>query len=212
MAKIRSIPLVLFAKTPIAGEVKTRLQPQCTPQQCVDIARILISESVRVVSRVWPGSVSLAVWPDANDSFLQRLPSDHDLSVLVQVAGDLGDKMHAALQQSGYPAAVMGCDVPHIPSAHLSQAYRWLSDGRDVIGPSADGGYYLLGLARPAPTIFNGIKWGTDQVLTATLDRAHNIDRRLLSLPVLNDIDTWADLSTTPLPALQAYLKTMQQE
>lgn len=212
MSNAAGIPLVLFAKAPVAGAVKTRLQPQCTAEQCADIASILLTETVRKACKYWPGNVVLAVWPDLQNPFLRHLADEYGLIMHQQVDGDLGEKMHASLLHFGYPAAVIGCDTPQISAADLQLAHQNLAEGLEVIGPSNDGGYYFLGLNNPAPDLFAQMPWGGNCVLSTTLDRALATGRTLQLLSCLNDIDTWQDLITSELPALQAYTKTIKPE
>lgn len=188
--------LILFAKTPTPGTVKTRLQPALTPGQAVQVAELLIEQTV-LRAKSWPGPVELAVWPDQSHPLFQRLSREHGLRCRPQVQGDLGEKMAAALTAAtarGRPAAILGCDVPHCPATVLKDACRRLRSGSAVLGPSSDGGYYLIGMGTGEPALFHGIPWGTDQVLQRTRERAAALDLSFYLLPVLTDLDTWAEL------------------
>jgi len=202
------IPLLLFAKAPIAGQVKTRLHSHCSPEQAAVIAEILLEESIVKAQSAWPGEVHLSVWLDYQHEFLQRMQKRYSLKVAQQAAGDLGEKMLAALNGFGYPAVVMGCDAPHVPAQVLQNAFDILSSGQSVIGPSEDGGYYLLGLQQPQPNLFNDIAWGGDQVLETTLVRARSTGLALHQLDVLNDVDEWQDVcrAARVLPRLADYI------
>lgn len=202
------IPLLLFAKAPIAGRVKTRLQRHCTPEQAAEIAKILLQESLRKVTQVWPGPVSLTVWLDQDHPFLLEMAAKYNVTLSLQAAGDLGAKMHSALQQFGYPAAVMGCDAPHVTDASLLQAYTSLSAGESVLGPSRDGGYYLIGLSESMPSLFTNMAWGTDTVLRETLDRVNQTTLTMRQLAALQDVDEWPDVLgvADQLPELNRYL------
>ena len=186
--------LVLFARTPIAGKVKTRLQPGCSAQQAAEVAAILVEETVRVVRTAWPGPVELCVWPEPHHDILHRISVNYDVPLTRQVTGTLGDKMQHAMTRVGYPCAVMGCDVPQCLPVTLVRASTLLTNGDNVIGPSTDGGYYLLGLQHPAPAIFTDIDWGEDSVLGETLRRAVKISLHLPLLEPLLDIDSFVDL------------------
>ncbi len=207
---INDIPLLLFAKAPIAGEVKTRLQSHCTAEQAAGIAEILMEVSIHKATQYWPGPVYLSVWLDQAHPFLKEMTSRYPVSITQQRGGDLGAKMNHALEQYGYPAAVMGCDVPHINSDTLRAASLALSDGRSVVGPSEDGGYYLLGLAEPAAFLFSEMPWGTSAVLEQTLDRANQHLLDFLHLPTMIDIDEWHDVQAVKkaVPGLDAYLES----
>lgn len=188
------IPLLLFAKAPISGQVKTRLMSHCSADQAAKIAEILIEQSLKLAIDVWPGKVLLGVWGAQEHPFIIEMLERYDVQLLPQVSGDLGQKMSAAFSQVGYPAAILGCDVPHIPAATLRDAYQRLIDGGNVIGPSEDGGYYLIGLSEACPSIFQNIEWGGDSVLAKTLESAAQaqLDTRLLA--ELFDIDRWQDV------------------
>lgn len=204
----RPIPLLLFAKAPIPGRVKTRLTSHCSHQQAADIAKILLKEAVAKCVDFWPGEVKLAVWLDHKDAFIQAIIREYAIELLTQSVGDLGQKMHAALEQVGYPAAIMGCDVPHIEGQVLLNAYHHLSAAQNVIGKAKDGGYYLIGLTAPCRQVFDGIEWGSNRVYAATQLRAQQQAIEFKNLPLLNDVDNWQDVLELAqvLPGIQRYL------
>ena len=122
------------------------------------------------------------------------------LRLVAQRGGDLGARMAqlvAGLLADGHRAALLvGSDLPTLPSAYLAEAARVLAEGAAdvVLGPAEDGGYYLIGLAQPAPALFEGVAWGTDGVLEATRARARAFGLREHLLPLWYDVDTAADL------------------
>lgn len=189
--------LILFAKTPVAGRVKTRLIPDLGEQGAADLARALIEESVRRSVEAWPGPVSLQVWPDIGHQCFETLRRRHGVTVSLQSKGDLGAKMFEALNdahQRGAAAAIMGCDVPQCPAETHRTAHAFLAQGRSVIGPSDDGGYYLIGINPPQRKCFERIRWGGSKVFDTTLKRAASAGVELIVLQQLNDIDTMGDL------------------
>jgi rSAM/selenodomain-associated transferase 1 len=115
-----------------------------------------------------------------------------------QAGADLGERLAGAfdalLAAEGDRAVVMGSDCPGLEAAHLAQAFDALESHDVAIGPTRDGGYYLIGLARRAPALFEGIAWGTDEVHEQTTARARAADLSIAELPVLDDLDTPADL------------------
>jgi len=203
------IPLFLFAKAPIPGKVKTRLQTHCSSKQAAQIASILIEQSIRLAIKYWPGSLYLSVWLDQDHPFLQKMQQRYAVKLVEQCDGDLGAKMRESLARFGYPAAVMGCDAPHATPDALQLAHHQLSNGKSVIGASDDGGYYFLGLSAPADYLFDDIPWGGDQVLDKTYNLAAIHQLELGHLSSLNDIDLWADLVSAAdvLPVLADYLR-----
>ncbi|RBP53377.1 TIGR04282 family arsenosugar biosynthesis glycosyltransferase [Arenicella xantha] len=188
------IPLILFAKAPIPGKVKTRLQSHCSAQQAAYIASYLMEASIQAATRHWPGSVYLSVWLDEHHSFFETMQTRYPVRMTVQTDGDLGEKMRHALHSFGYPAVVMGCDAPHTAAATYVTAFERLQQGESVIAPSDDGGYYLLGLAQPANALFLDKPWGTADVLSQTMQSAATLGLSLHELDSLNDIDEWNDL------------------
>jgi rSAM/selenodomain-associated transferase 1 len=206
------IPLFLFAKAPIAGKVKTRLQPHCNAQQAADIAKILLEAAVQKCVAAWPGVVKLSVWLDREDDFLQSIARRYCLEIVFQNEGDLGAKMHNTFEEHGYPAAIMGCDAPHVLTSSLTQAYAMLHQEKNVIAPSEDGGYYFIGLSQACSGLFEHIVWGAENVYTDTQANAKKNGIEHFSLPSLNDVDTWQDVLSVAqlLPRLDAYIKDNQ--
>ncbi|MBI3897739.1 MAG: TIGR04282 family arsenosugar biosynthesis glycosyltransferase [Gammaproteobacteria bacterium] len=189
--------LFIFAKQPIAGRVKTRLQPDFTPAQAAEIAAVLICETVTLAVRNWPGSVYLCGAPDSEHPLFATLADQFSVKLLDQGDGDLGARMQRALANGiaiHGAAAVIGSDVPHCPWTILDDANDLMARGHNVLGPAADGGYYFIGLTRPGRELFTDMAWGAGSVLAETLRRATaaSIDFKLL--PSLRDIDTAADL------------------
>lgn len=194
---MRDPALLVFAKQPVPGQAKTRLLTDYTPERSAEIAEVLIRETVELAAGSWPGPIYLSGAPDARHPLFLELADRFDVPLLDQVPGDLGARMSAALdfgiaRHGG--AAVLGCDVPHCRWDVLDDAYGLLARGQSVIGPTDDGGYYLIGLTQPHPELFAGVDWGRPGVLDQTLERAHAIGLDLEWLARLRDIDTPSDL------------------
>lgn len=204
----QDLPLMLFAKAPIAGKVKTRLQSHCTAEHAADIAKVLLEESLIQATMHWPGKVYLSVALDSEHPFLQSMCAKYSVELVVQCAGDLGQKMSGAFDEFGYPAAIMGCDAPHIMAQDLQRAFDLLSAGEAVLGPSEDGGYYFVGLASSKPSLFEGVAWGTNAVLETTLRQAKKMQVNFQMLSPLNDVDEWQDVQSVAkqLPNLAALI------
>ena len=198
-----SIPLLIFAKAPVAGQVKTRLQSHCSAEQAAEIAGILLQETLTLACDRWPGEVVLAAWPSAADKAITKIADQFNVLTVDQGAGDLGDKMSRAAEGFGYPVAIIGSDSPHMSAEHLTNTYENLLRGMHTIGPSTDGGYYLIGLAHDEPNVFSEIEWSTETVFESTISRA---EFNILSSET--DIDHWDDVinASTALPALAQYL------
>jgi hypothetical protein len=189
--------LILFAKQPIAGQVKTRLQPDYSPERAAEIAAFMIRATVELAVSAWPGDVALHTWPDIDHPLFQELAREFHIRLAPQAGGDLGARMLSALREGAERhgcAAVMGCDVPHCGWDVLDQANDWLARGKNVLGPTEDGGYYFIGLQEERPELFENMPWGSNQVLAMTLARAEESGVEFDLLAKLRDIDTARDL------------------
>ncbi len=194
---MKSPDLMLFAKQPVAGKVKTRLQSDYAPLQVAEIAAFLIRASVQLACSSWPSQIYLYSTPDPDHALFQELARDFHIHLARQAPGDLGQKMLQAMREgiarSG-AAAILGCDVPHCPWEIIEQAHEHLANGKCVLGPAEDGGYYFIGLQQAHAALFEGIAWGSNRVAEVTLTRAGRLGVGFEMLPVLNDIDTTEDL------------------
>lgn len=194
---MKSPDLILFAKQPVAGKVKTRLQRDYAPLQVAEIAAFLIRASVQLASSSWPSQIYLYAAPDLDHPLFKELARDFHINLAGQASGDLGQKMLQAMREgiarSG-AAGILGCDVPHCPWQIIEQAHEYLANGKCVLGPAEDGGYYFIGLQQAQAALFEGIAWGGDRVAELTLARARRLGLRFEMLPMLNDIDTTQDL------------------
>lgn len=189
--------LIVFAKKPVPGEVKTRLLPEYSPEQAAEIAGFLIRATVELAVSSWPGNVSLYAWPDPGHPLFHELAREFHVHLATQAEGDLGEKMLSALREGiarAGSAAVMGCDVPHGGWEVLDQANNWLARGKNVLGPTEDGGYYLIGLQEARPELFADMPWSSNKVFETTLARAKGLGIEFDLLKTLRDIDTADDL------------------
>lgn len=189
--------LILFAKCPVPGQVKTRLMPELRAEQAARVAAQLIEQSVHLAVQAWPGPVWLLTWPNSDHALFRALSANTRIRLGIQSSGDLGLKMTHAIckfTQRETAAAVMGCDVPHCPLDTLQLASDLLEQGQYVIGPSTDGGYYFIGLQQCLPELFTGMEWDGGNVLQSTLAAANALDIDFYQLPALRDIDSFEDL------------------
>ena len=122
----------------------------------------------------------------------------NDIPCLNQGEGDLGERLHRAFAQAFAQGAqavvVIGADCPDLGPALFAQAFSALTRKDLVLGPAMDGGYYLVGLTRPAPALFADIPWGSGEVLTATLKQAQEMHLSIHLLEPLADVDRPEDL------------------
>lgn len=191
--------LSLFTKYPVAGAAKTRLIPKVGAEGAADIHRALTEHTLQTVSslkRQIPFDIEIAYTESSHQQMLDWLGGDFTYNP--QVDGDLGDRMLAVFEQgreAGFQNMVLiGTDCPGITVGILSQAFLALSEADLVLGPAVDGGYYCIGLSQPYAQLFDGIPWGSDQVLNETLTIARQLNLRVHLLPELHDIDRPEDL------------------
>lgn len=192
--------LLVFAKAAIPGRVKTRLVGPLTPEEAAAVSEACLRD---VVLRSTRERVALEIWyadePGSAAWFAERFP---DLPRVAQAAGDLGARMADAFARSfaaGSPRVVIvGSDAPTLPDATLTAAFADLLEGDGVVGPSLDGGYYLIGLQRAAwpaaGRLFGDVPWSTPGVLSRTLRLAGEIGLDLRVLPGWYDVDRPEDL------------------
>lgn len=204
--------LILFAKSPLSGRVKTRLMPELSADEAAQVAAVLVRTTVQQAAQNWPGPVSICVWPDHNHPLFASLAAQFLLTLSTQSNGDLGQKMFNALRMhtdQGLPAAILGCDVPQLPGGELRRAYELLQHGRNVIGPSRDGGYYLIGLQQTHPEVFKNVGWGGGGVMRQTMDAADRCGVHFHRLLEMVDVDSYQDLviAAETVPELDYWVK-----
>jgi hypothetical protein len=189
--------LGIFAKYWYPGQVKTRLAETIGEPATVRIYQAFL----RCLAARW-GDVAdqrrFIVSPsDSRDEFT-RLLSDARWELDTQAEGDLGQRMRTYFEQALHRSArvvLLGSDSPDVPRKFLERAYWLLATHDVVIGPSDDGGYYLIGAARTIPDIFAGIPWSTERVFDETRQRLMDARVPFDVLPTWHDVDTAADLA-----------------
>jgi rSAM/selenodomain-associated transferase 1 len=195
-------PILVFAKAPVPGEVKTRLIPALGAAGAAALHERLTDGALATAAAAGVGPVELCCAPDTSHPALAALARTHGATLAEQGAGDLGGRMHAAFRRAlaGAPAAiVIGCDCPALTAQHLRAAAAALARGADaVLAPAEDGGYVLIGLARAEPSLFAGIAWGGPDVLERTRARLAALAWRWQELETLWDVDRPEDLARLP--------------
>lgn len=190
--------LIIFAKAPIPGQVKTRLCPPLAPDEAATLHGTMVLDTLERSRNLLGFDRFLACAPSQQHPFFKAVGARQGVHLLEQVLGDLGIRMHQAFStvfDSGYKSAVVvGTDLPTVHAELFRQALRGLADHDVVLGPSVDGGYYLIGLNKPAVALFSDIPWSTDQVLPATLAKARDLNLSVELLTQQRDLDTLAEL------------------
>jgi rSAM/selenodomain-associated transferase 1 len=192
--------LLIFAKQPQPGTVKTRLIPALSPQDAATLYNCMMTDTLAKMESLQGVDKLLffAEEPGASAFFHEFFPG---MQIRPQTGKDLGERMEAAFHAAysmGYRAAVViGTDSPDLPVAFIEEAFRILDERRAeaVFGPSEDGGYYLLALRRPHNELFHGIHWSTGEVLRQSLEKAECLGLTVAKLPIWHDIDTVEDLA-----------------
>lgn len=191
--------LIVFARAPRVGHTKTRLIEALGALPAADLYAGLLARTLHIAAAVDPIQRYLYVdAPAARDYFAPLLAPDR-WRVEVQVAGDLGLRMSDALARvlSQHARVILlGSDIVDLQARDLIDALQRLA-ARDevVIGPAADGGYWLIGMRQPQPTLFANLQWGEPHILHATTQRLAALGIRWSVLPVRHDIDTPSDVA-----------------
>lgn len=201
--------LAIFCKTPEKGFVKTRLAASVGDQKALEIYLELLNITDEE-TRPFSSSLYLFVTSSVGDSVekiqstlqQQDLFTDPKTKFVIQQGENLGQKMSAAFEKlfkNHQSVVLIGCDLPDLTSALISNAFDALQSNDVVIGPSCDGGYYLIGLNKETPDLFKEISWSTEKVLNQTLEKAERLSLKVQLLNKLRDIDTLEDLHFSKL-------------
>lgn len=194
--------LVLLAKAPVAGQVKTRLIGALTAEDTADLYAAFLSDTFALMEAIADEREALRLvlcyTPEGEEEALEKVEREGSL-MLIQRGADLGERLQncfADLFELGYETVVIvGGDSPTLPGEHVWDAFESLTDDNQVvIGPTEDAGYYLIGMPRLQPAVFTDIPWSTAQVLPVTRERAQSAALDLIELPVWYDVDTPQDL------------------
>lgn len=212
--------LLFFVKNPERGTVKTRLASSVGEEVARDLYKNFILDMLAALEKR-DFALSICFYPeDALKDLKKMLGGKY--RYLPQKGEDLGRRMEHGLHQAFcwgfHRVVIIGSDLPDLPMEIVVQAFNFLEGVDSVIGPTFDGGYYLIGFHRGGflPETFRGIQWGTGTVLKQTMDilRGHKLTTHLL--PSWRDIDTFEDLKqffdnnkdTSNCPRTMAYLRT----
>jgi rSAM/selenodomain-associated transferase 1 len=187
----------MFAKFWQPGEVKTRLAREIGNEAAARLYRAFIDTLLTRFNDVGDER-TLAFSPAERANEFAQLVGGKNWKLRPQGDGDLGTRMGRHFVQA-FSAAVeravlIGSDSPTLPREFVEQAFALLEDNSVVLGPSEDGGYYLIGLAGGVPPIFNEMPWSTPQVWNETLNRLQAARLKFAVLPTWYDVDEAADL------------------
>ncbi|PHS01812.1 MAG: hypothetical protein COA78_22275 [Blastopirellula sp.] len=186
----------LFAKAWTPGKVKTRLAQTIGDQAAASIYQTFVETIVARLSGIADQTV-IAYSPADQQPLFQQLPVD-TWNLQPQGEGDLGQRLEhyfsSAFKAGAKQVVLIGTDSPDLPVDYVNKAFALLAQTDVVIGPSDDGGYYLVGMSQFRPDIFADIPWSTETVFDATLQRLDEHQIPFRELPMWYDVDTQQDL------------------
>jgi rSAM/selenodomain-associated transferase 1 len=181
-----SAAIAVIAKAPAPGRSKTRLCPPCTPEQAAALAEAALADTLQAVAAT-SAARRVLVLDGAPGSWLPD-----GFEVIPQRGDGLGERLDNAFADIAGPALVVGMDTPQLTSALLARALLALEHGA-VIGGAPDGGYWAIGLRSPAPGAFARVPMSTPETGRVQRARLHALGIAFAELPVLRDVDTFAD-------------------
>lgn len=184
--------IFVFAREPQAGMVKTRLRGALSDESRLGLYKAFLKDTLELTKSLKGITRILAF--DAGCSRPEYLENIGKGFIFYKQKGkDLGERMLDAFRHArkigGTKILIVGTDSPNLPKRYIGHAFRLLEGNDVVLGPSADGGYYLIGLKRPSAAIFRGIKWGGGGVLGKTVSNARGLGKKTALLPEWYDVD-----------------------
>jgi rSAM/selenodomain-associated transferase 1 len=200
--------ILIFARAPVPGTVKTRLIPTLGAHGAAALHRRLTEHALTVARESGIGAIELWCTPSIEDAFFQSCHERFNAELHAQCQGDLGMRMLDAFENAlgrSQHVLLTGSDCPCMTAADLWTAVRALRDGRDaVFCPVEDGGYCLIGLTHTTPALFEAMTWGTDIVMEQTRQRLRNLGWRWHELPAHWDLDRPEDYQRLVLEGCMA--------
>ena len=196
--KAKSTALLLFARYPRQGKVKTRLASSIGDEQATKFYRICLERIFSECRKICDTTNICLFYADENDEVAFRKWIGPDFILLPQMGANLGERItnafKAVFRKGAKKAIIVGTDVPDLSADLIKQAEQALDSHDLVVGPSPDGGYYLLGMKSMHKKLFRDIPWSTETVFEETMDRIMKLELSVEPLPALPDIDTEEDL------------------
>jgi rSAM/selenodomain-associated transferase 1 len=180
--------LLVLAKAPVLGRVKTRLTPPCTPEQAAELAGAALADTLAAAATARGAGRLVLVLDGAPGSWV---PDGFD--AIPQRGGGLAGRLAAAFEDSGGPAFLVGMDTPQVTPALLEAGLEALERADAVFGAALDGGYWGIGLRRPDPEVFRGVPMSEPSTGLAQRVRLAELELRTAVLPPLLDVDTIED-------------------
>jgi rSAM/selenodomain-associated transferase 1 len=191
--------LIVYARAPVPGRVKTRLVPLLGADGAARLHKRMVRHALRTAMEAGFTRVELHCTPGVADPFFRQMHRRYGVRLRSQGRGDLGARMRRAFERAlrSHPRAILiGSDCPALEAADLRAARRALQSGADaVFAPAEDGGYPLVGLRRASRRLFDGMPWGGPLVMARTRDRLRALRWRWRELRTVWDVDRPEDVA-----------------
>lgn len=188
--------IIIMAKVPAAGKVKTRLEPVLSPEKCAELAGAFLRDAVNKAVKQ-NNQLIIAFSPAERRDYFNKF-SRHRIIFTPQKGLDLGEKMfnafEFAFEQKADSAVMIGTDSPTFPQKFIKQAFENLEKTDAVLGKSADGGYYLIGLKTLKKEIFENVEWSSEKTFEQTARNIEKCGLKLSLVPEWFDVDLPEDL------------------
>ena len=189
--------LLVVAREPVPGKTKTRLSPPLTPHEAAQLYEMFLLDTLEIMRQVQDVHRFIVYLPKDADGYFRRLAPDFKL--IPQLGSSLGARLDNALSEclnSNYDhAVIMDSDSPSLPAEYVQDAFSQLRNSNAVIGPCDDGGYYLIGLNKPLPSLLRDVQMSTGTVTQDTLALAEKEGLRMAQLPNWYDVDNGDELN-----------------
>ena len=200
MSKVR---IIIFAKAPLPGKVKTRLALSIGQDRAAELARRMLLDTIREAIAADVGPTEVCADPEPSHPSWGNLLDGHSLALTAQGEGDLGERLARAARRAladDLPILLIGSDCPSLDRHRLRDLAGQLQEHDAVLQPVMDGGYAALGLRSFDPSLFQGIAWSTGAVASKTALRIAQLGwSKSIAAPPLRDIDTLKDLEAAGL-------------
>jgi uncharacterized protein len=180
--------LLVIAKAPVPGRVKTRLSPPCTPRQAADLAAAALADTLAAAARARRAARRVLVLDGEADGWVPD-----GFAVVPQRGEGLAARLAAAFEDAGGPAFLVGMDTPQVTPALLDAGLAALERADAAFGAALDGGYWGIGLRRADPDAFRGVPMSEERTGAVQRARLAALNLRTAMLPPLRDVDTIAD-------------------
>jgi rSAM/selenodomain-associated transferase 1 len=188
--------LLVIAKEPIPGRVKTRLTPPLKPEQAAALARAALTDTIAAVAAARGAGRRIVVLDGEPGPWLPA-----GFEVISQRGAGLEERLAAAFDDVGGPAFLVGMDTPQLTPALLEDGLRAVRDGGSAFGAATDGGYWCIGLPVPDRGVFERVPMSTERTGAVQLARMRTLGLRPVILPPLRDVDTIADARAVAIEA-----------